>query len=95
MAFQSKDVLVLGQQLKVQEICLRADSPLISTDGGDLLISIGEDVSAALACIKQVAAGTITGVVPAVHSTPSQIKLTGEAGAAASTVYIVKYIVAE
>lgn len=94
-SFPSKDSQVLGQQLKVQELVLRADNPLISVSGSDLLVTINESVDSVLACIKQVAAGTLSGVVGSVHSTPSQIKIAGESAAAASTVFIIKYIVAE
>lgn len=93
-SFPAKDSQVLAQQLKVQELVLFANSPLISISGSDLLVQINEPVAQVLCVIKQVAAGTISGVVPAIVSSTS-IQLTGESAAVASTSYIIKYIVQE
>lgn len=94
-SFQSKDSQVLNQQLKVQELVLLASNPLIAVSGSDLLVSIGETVLQVLSCQKQVAAGTLTGIVGAVNADPTKITLTGESAAAATTSYVVKYVVAE
>jgi hypothetical protein len=47
MAFQAKDPSVLSQQLKVQELVIRAaDTHLYTVSGSDVVIDIGEDVAA-------------------------------------------------
>lgn len=94
-SFQSKDSQVLNQQLKVQELVLFANNSLISDDSTDLFVSIGENVQSVLSCQKQVAAGTLSGVVATVHSDPTKIKLAGQTGPVASTTYVIKYIIAE
>ena len=93
MAFQSKDVLVLGQQLKVQEIVLRANNPLLSVSGGDLSLAIGEPVKSVEMCVKQIAAGTRTGIACTVSG--NNIIITGESAAASTTAYMIKYIIDE
>lgn len=93
--FPAKDPQVLNQQMKVQELVLFANNPLISVSGSDLLIAIGEVVASVLSCQKQVAAGTLTGVVGVVGTDTSTIKLTGESAAVATTSYVVRYVVAE
>lgn len=46
MAFQSKDELVLSQQLKVQELVIGfADAGLYIVDGSDVIVPIREDIS--------------------------------------------------
>lgn len=94
-SYQAKDEAVLGQQLKVQELVLKANSSLISDDSTDLFVSLNESAAQVLMVVKQVAAGTLSGVVGSVHSDPTKIKLAGETGAVASTSYLIKYIVAE
>lgn len=94
-SFQAKDSQVLNQQLKVEEIVLRADNSLVSVSGGDLIISVGETISQVLSCQKQLAAGTLSGLALAIGSDTSTIKLTGESAALASTTYVVKYVVAD
>ncbi len=89
-SFQAKDSQVLQQQLKVQELCLFASNGLISDDMTDLFIQLNEPIIEVLMCIKQVAAGTVTGVVATVDSSTS-IKIAGETGAAATTSYLIKY----
>jgi len=95
MGFQAKDSQVRNQQLKVQELVLFANNPLISVSGSDLLVTISEALVAVLSCQKQVAAGTLSGVVAVVGTDPKTIKLTGESAAVASTSYVIKYIVDE
>lgn len=93
-SFQAKNPQVLSGQLKVQELCLFANDALISVVGGDLQVAINEPILSVLMVVKQIAAGTISGVVPSVASV-SNIVLTGESAAAASTSYCIKYIVKE
>jgi len=92
-SYQSKDSAVLSQQLKVQELVLRADNSLISVSGGDLSVAIGESVGQVLSSTKQIAAGTLSGVVASASTTT--ITIVGEAAAAATTVYVLKYVIAE
>lgn len=93
-SYQAKDSQVLGQQLKVQELCLFANDGLIAVSGGDLLVTINEPVDKIFFCCKQVIAGTITGLVASVSGS-TKILLTGEAAAVATTSYVIKYSVAE
>lgn len=94
-SYQAKDSQVLSQQLKVQEIVLLANNPLLVVAGSDLVLSIGETVASVLSCQKQVAAGTLSGIVGAVNADPTKITLTGESAAVATTSYVVRYVVAE
>lgn len=95
MSYQAKDSQVLNQQLKVQELTLFANNNLISDDSTDLFVSIGETVLQVLSCQKQVAAGTLSGVVGSVATDATKIKLAGQTGAAATTSYVIRYVVAE
>lgn len=94
MAYQSKQSLVLGQQLKVEEICLLANNPLISVVASDLNLQLSEPLSpsSVLMCLKQVAAGTVTGVACTIGADGTSITITGESAAAATTAYLIKYV---
>lgn len=92
-SYQSKDVQVLGQQLKVQKIVLKANNPLIAVSGGDLVLTLGEPLDSVQSCVKQIAAGTISGIACTVSG--NTIVITGESAAAATTAYIIHYIIAE
>lgn len=95
MPYQSKDSQVLNQQLKVQELVLFANNPLVAVSGSDLVVSIGETVASVLSTQKQVAAGTLTGIVGAVNADPTKITLTGESAAVSTTSYVIRYVLAE
>lgn len=98
-SFQAKDSQVLQQQLVVQEICLKANNSLISDDSTDLFIHMGETITSTLMCVKQIAAGTVSGVVATVANdtsgNPTLIKLAGQTGSATTTSFMVKYTTAE
>lgn len=95
-SFQAKDSLVLEQQLSVQELSLKASNGLVSVSGPDLIVSLKEKIDSVVAGLKQIAAGTLTGVVVTIQNDangePTQLKIAGEAAAAASTAYILKYV---
>ena len=93
MAYQSKDVLVLGQQLKVQKIVLLANNTLLTVSGSDLSLAMGEPVKQVMSCMKQIAAGTISGIACTVSG--NNIIITGESAAAATTSYVIHYIIDE
>jgi hypothetical protein len=95
-SFQAKDSNVLNQQLKVQELVVKAGNPLVSVSGSDLIVSIGETLDSVLSCQKQLAAGgAVTALALAIGSDTTTIKLTGESAALATTTYVLKYVVAE
>ena len=90
MSYNSKDSLVLGQQLKVEELCVFAGSSLITVSGSDLKVQLNEPVQQVYMVIKNVA-GTISGVVGTIGTDGTSIILTGESAAAATTSYCIKY----
>lgn len=94
-SYQAKSSQVLAAQLKVQELCVKASDSLVSVSGSDLLVNIGEPLVAAMAGLKQVAAGTLSGVVVTIENDadgkPTLLKIAGESAAAATTSFILKY----
>jgi hypothetical protein len=91
--FQAKDSAVLGQQLKVQELCVFASNPLLSVSGGDLKLQVSEPIDQIFICAKQVVAGTLSGIHCTIGGDLTSIIITGEAAAVASTAYMIKYSV--
>lgn len=90
-SFQSKDSAVLAQQLKVEEITVFAGNPLISVISSDLNLQLNEPVDQIYSCLKQVAAGTISGVHCTIGADLTSITITGESAAVATTSYVIKY----
>jgi hypothetical protein len=165
-SYQAKDSLVLGQQLRVQELTLHANNGLITapytftvssanatagavysegsaqftvlatiaaqttlTTSGNYLapaasgtltlvsgtgdstitysaftsaglqIEMNENIKETHMCVKQVAGGTVSGVVLSIvndsNGNPTILQLAGEAGAASTTDYMIKYVTNE
>ena len=90
-SFQSKDSAVLAQQLKVEELCLFAGNSLITVVGGDLVVQLNEPVDQIYMTIKQVVAGTISGIHSTIGGDGTSIVITGESAAVATTSYCIKY----
>ncbi len=76
-SFQAKDSEVLEQQLEIQSLAIRANSGFISADGDDLLVEINEPIDSILMAIKQIPAGTVSGVEVSIEA-PSQIRLVNQ-----------------
>jgi hypothetical protein len=99
MAYDSKDSLVLAQQLKVQELVVRfADIGLYTVATNVISIPVGETVGAIVyAQFLDNSAGTMAPVLAANRSIVSNNVITLDLGAAiaANDVVVVKYIIAE
>ena len=53
MSYQAKDPQTLGQQLKIQELVVRAsDTSLYVVDTGDVVVLIREPVAAVVLCLQ-------------------------------------------
>ena len=101
-SFQSRDSGALQQQLAVQELCLFANNGLFSVSGSNLVLSLQPNTdkfTSVLMCLKQVASDAVSGVVVTIQNdangNPTQLVLTGEGSALATTSYLIKYTVAE
>lgn len=95
ISYQSKDDAVLGLQLKVQELCVKAsDVGVVTISGNDVLIDVKETVGDIRCAIHCDAAGPSILLVPASKS-GSVITVTLAAPLGASDSVIVKYVVAE
>jgi hypothetical protein len=102
MAFQAKDPSVLSQQLKVQELVIRAaDTHLYTVSGSDVVIDIGEDVAAVVCAIHlDNSAAATSGETGPIMVPAASLSVSGENITVASVtlatndVLIVKYIVA-
>ena len=105
ISYQSKDSAVLGLQLKVQELCVKAGDQVVSASGADLLVAIGEKVLEVRQALEVAANGTVTGIAAsaitlvdsstgALGGDKKTIKIAGLALAAGDSL-TVKYVVSE
>lgn len=78
ISYQSKDDKVLSVALKVQELCVTGKDSIVTTDGGDTLISIGEAVEDVRMAVEVAADGTVTGVNKANISIESSVPAPAE-----------------
>lgn len=105
ISYQSKDDKVLSVALKVQELCLTSKDSIVTDDGGDLLVSIGEAVEEVRVAVKVAAAGTVTGVpqadisiessVPAPAEDDKKVVRLASVALAAGDSLSIKYVIAE
>ena len=92
ISYQSKDDKVLSIALKVQELCLVSGDPVLSDDGTDSTIQIGEEVAEVRAALHLVP-GSDAACVAATAS-GSEITVAGVVLAAGEAL-VLKYVVAE
>lgn len=90
-AYYAKDSSVQAQQLKVEELTLFANNPLLTVLSSDLNLQINEPVDQVFMILKQVVGGTVTGIHGTVGADGTSITITGESAAISTTSYIVKY----
>lgn len=97
MAFQSKDSLVLGVQLKVQKLVCKKSDPMVSTSGVTATINVGESLSEVrLAMHMDDSAGTVAPVAAASQSiSGSSVTLTLAAALADADCIVLEYVIAE
>ena len=107
MAREAKTPLIRDQQLKVQEVCVRAaDTGLYVVDGGDVVIIVGEELSAVVSAQFHDNSGpALTSVIAAnriisdstaytAAGDAKAVRLNGVAALDANDHVILKYIVA-
>ena len=102
MAFQAQDAKILDQQLKVQDLTIRfADKHLYAVSGSDVVVDIGETLSACVLAIQYdnsaAASAGETGpvMIPAASISVSGTSITlASVTMAANDVLVLKYIVA-
>ena len=95
MSYNSKDSLLMDQQLKVQELCIRfSDLGLYEQDGADVSVNLGEDIES-IVCVLH-CDNSIPDVVlnPASDNdlTDNVLTATLDNDFAADDVLIIKYI---
>lgn len=108
MSYQAKDVQTLGQQLKIQEVVIRAeDTSMYVVDTGDVVVLIREPVASACLCLQHDnSAGTLATITMAnlIVSDSTAYTAGGDAGAIrvngvaaldANDRLLIKYIVQE
>lgn len=97
-SFQSKDSLVLGVQLKVQELVVtKADAALVSTSGSTATIDVKEPIGE-IRCALFIddSAGTVAPVAAANRSVSgTSVTLTLSAAMADADSIVLKYVVDE
>ena len=98
ISYQAKDDAVLSSQLKVQEVCVKADDQIVSSSGGATLVEIGESIlsvaDGGILCALHITPGT--GVAAPAVSVVSSSKIScASTSLAAGDVLIVRYVVKE
>jgi hypothetical protein len=95
MSYNSKDSLLMDQQLKVQELCIRfSDLGLYEQDGADVSVDLGEEIEA-IVCVIHCDNSGPTVVLNAAASndlTDNVLTATLASNFAANDVLIIKYI---
>lgn len=98
MPYQSKDPAILGQQLKVQEVCVRfADVGLYTASGSVVTVDLGEELASVpvvLNCDNS-APSAILIAQSAVAVSGTEVAITLGAPFATNDALIIKYVVAE
>jgi len=98
MSYQAKDSLILGQQLKIQELVVRfADVGLYTTATNDVIIDINETLSSVPVVLQHdnSAAAVLSIAQSGIVVSGEQVTITLAAPFAANDVLILKYIVSE
>lgn len=95
--FEAKKPAVRDQQLKIQELVVRAADAHIYTDNsGDAEFEIGEDVASVVACLTfDDSAPTLAAAQAADISVSGSVITVASLALAANDYVILKYIVAE
>lgn len=106
--FQAKDSAILGQQLKVQEVTVRAsDTQLYVVNAGDVCVMINEEIAAAVLCLHVDDSVPSVAVIANADLIPSDstaltaggdrkaLRINGVASLAANDALVIKYIVQE
>lgn len=92
ISFQSKDDKVLSVALKVQELCVVSGDSVLSDDGTDSTINVGEEVAEVRAVMHAVPGSDVAAL--ASTKSGSEITVAGVVLAAGESL-IIKYVIAE
>ncbi len=92
ISYQSKDDKVLSIALKVQELCVVSGDAVLSDDGTDSVIDVGEEV-AEVRAVMHVVPGSDVAALASTKS-GSEITVAGVVLAAGESL-VVKYVIAE
>ncbi len=92
ISYQSKDDKVLSIALKVQELCVVSGDAVLSDDGTDSVIDVGEEV-AEVRAVMHVIPGSDVAALASTKS-GSEITVAGVVLAAGESL-VVKYVIAE
>ncbi len=92
ISYQSKDDKVLSVALKVQELCVVSGDAVLSDDGTDSVINVGEEVEE-IRAVMHVIPGSDVAALAATKS-GSEITVAGVVLAAGESL-VVKYVIKE